>query len=101
MEAADFNPDLVYWSGIGGSGLSPFLISEDGGVTFRSATKGLPANTRIDGIAVTPNGDFVFGTNGYVFVRAMDKWFEMKGDSYPLAGNINGVEYLADSEIVR
>ncbi|MCD6346379.1 MAG: hypothetical protein J7L96_03060 [Bacteroidales bacterium] len=101
VEAADMNPDLVYWSGIGGKGYIPFLVSQDGGITFRSATKGLPANTRIDGIAVTPNGDYVFGTNGYVYIRSENKWHEMKGLSYPLAGNINGVDYLADSEIIR
>lgn len=101
IEAADNNPDLIYWSGIGGKGYTPFLISEDGGITFRAATKGLPSNARIDGIAVTPNGDYVFGTNGYVFILAENKWFEMKGNSYPLAGNINGVDYLPESEIIR
>lgn len=101
IEAAERNPDLIYWSGIGGKGFTPFLISEDGGVTFRSSTKGLPPNTRIDDMALTPNGDFVFATNGYVFILAEDRWYEMKGDSYPLAGNINGVDYLSESEIVR
>jgi len=101
VEAAELNPDLVFWSGQGGKGHTPFLISEDGGVTFREATKGLPPDTRIDDIAVTDDGALVFGTNGFVYVKAEDRWYDMKGDSYPLGGNVNGVDWLARSGIVR
>jgi hypothetical protein len=94
------NPDFVCWAGEGDS-TNAFLISEDGGKTFVTATSGLPANSNIREMAITPGGKFIFANNGFVFCRQDNKWHDMTGGSCPNGGAINGVEYLREQKIVR
>lgn len=94
------DPDFVCWAGEGDRSAA-FLFSEDGGKTFTIATEGLPDWSNIRSFAISPGGKFVFANNGYVWVRAENKWYDMSGGSCPKGAAITAVEYLEKQRIVR
>ena len=57
--------------------------------------------SNIRDLAITPGGDFVFASNGYVYVEEKNRWYEMRGGSSPNGGEIDGLEYLPKQKIVR
>ncbi len=100
IATAPDDADFVCWAGEGDPS-NAFLISEDGGKTFTASTNGLPAWSNIREIAITSGGKFVFANNGYVWVRADNKWYDMSGGSCPKGAAITAVEYLEKQKIVR
>jgi hypothetical protein len=100
IKTAPDNANFVCWAGEGDS-TNAFLISEDGGKTFRAATNGLPALSNIRDMAITPGGNLIFANNGFVYSRQDNQWYDMRGGSCPDGGTINAVEYLPEQKIVR
>ncbi len=103
IEVADKNANIVLWGG--GANSAACLISKDGGVTFTPMLSGMPANSTIRGVSVSPTGDIVFSSNLYFYLASDNKWYPMKGESFPggldLNSNIKSVVYLPTQKKVQ
>lgn len=93
IEVADENPDLVYWGS--GKGSTACLISNDGGKTFTSSVNGLAGSDNLQNISLSPDGKLAFSSNFFVYIASENKWFPLRGASWPTgAFDCNGVYYL-------
>ncbi len=82
IRASKYNPNKVWYAGVG----KVFLISNDGGKTFKNHNKGLDVY-RIRDFAVSEDEKFIFaacaGSGAWVYSVEDDYWYELNDEAVP------------------
>lgn len=90
----------VYYAATGNN----FLISIDGGKTFKNHNNGLTVS-RIQDLDASPNGQYIFAAcefdGAWVFSVQQDKWFKMNSVNLPKAIRYSDVQFIESENLVR
>lgn len=90
----------VYYAATG----SNFLMSTDGGKTFKSHNNGLTVD-RILGLDASPNGQYIFAAcefdGAWVFSVQQDTWFKMDSVNLPKEVRYSDVQFIKSENLVR
>ncbi|WP_396600897.1 T9SS type A sorting domain-containing protein [Algibacter sp. R77976] len=90
----------VYYAGKG----NMFLISHDGGKTFKNHNSGLNVD-RISELDASPNGQYIFAAcefgGAWVYSVQQDQWFKMDGLDVPNSVGYTDVQFIESENAAR